>query len=128
MKRAISIFVLIISAMTLLFGCNKDVTVTDDVEVYSFSFDDVKARFPEDDPGVRTDGFNNTEKISVSGAKDAIELAKCEYNGSYDTTEVAYDEASGVWQVSFYMNNVVGGGCSVYLDDNGFTLMTVGEE
>ena len=128
MNRAWKLCIVVIMVLLLLSACSQTDTVIDDPEVSEFSYHNVKTLYLENDPGIKTIGFFNTTKSSVHNAQDAIDLAKNECSIQYDSIAVAYDRTNGVWQVEFYTEGSDGGCLSVYLDDNGITLMTVAGE
>ena len=116
-------------AIVLVFGlaaCNNK-SVSPDVP--AFSYEEEKATYEGEIPGVKHNGFNNTSSLSVHTAEDAIERAKNECTVEWNTTDVYYDVESGVWKVNFYRVDpeyiLLGGDQSVYLSDDGKTLLIV---
>jgi len=99
-----------------------DLGVTD---IPPFSYEEVLQTWGKDDPGVKTNGFQNTSKTVISTSLQAIELAKNECTIEYDTTDVSYDSAASIWQVVFYKANTAGGGQTVYMDSDGITCLIV---
>lgn len=94
----------------------------DSTQVTAFSYADVQKAFPAGAKGVRTEGFRNTEASAVRNGWMALTRAKAECTISYISTSVAYDEASGMWQVTF---SATGETLSVYLDSDGITRLVV---
>ena len=128
MKRARNLCVVVIMVMLLLSACSQKDTVVNDPEVSAFNYDSVRTLYSENDPGIKKTGFNNNSESSIHNAQDAVDLAKNECCIQYDSIAVAYDRTNGVWQVVFSTEGFVGGCLSVYLNDNGITLMTVAGE
>lgn len=134
-------FVLLMLTFILIFSltaCKKesldnssDINV--DLWVGSFSYTDVCVEYAYGEPGVKTEGFNNTAVCKIETAQDAIELAKKEVNSSYNFVSVAFDETEKIWAVYFGKETsvdvfIVGGDVTVYLDENGITLRVVSGE
>lgn len=71
------------------------------------------------------DGFVNTSAVEINDMQNAIERAKTECTVYYDMVSVSYDGTEGVWRVDFWQADTLGGGESIYLDNNGITLMVV---
>ena len=94
----------------------------------TFAFEDVKSLYAEGEPGVWYDGFVNTEKSECKTPEDAIELAKKETRITYDIIHVSYDENEKIYCVTFATKGLVGGCDSVYLSEDGITLLTVAGE
>ncbi|MBR5601498.1 MAG: hypothetical protein IKW24_02615 [Clostridia bacterium] len=90
-----------------------------------FSYEEHKQAYPENTPGVKHDGFVNTEAYGTYTEKKALERAINEVTVEWDTSHVSYDLEAEVWLVEFSMSGVDGGTQSVYLGDNGITLMIV---
>ena len=90
-----------------------------------FSYEEHKQAYPENTPGVKHDGFVNTEEYGTYTEKKALERAINEVTVEWDTSHVSYDGEACVWLVEFGMSGVDGGTQSVYLGDNGITLMIV---
>jgi hypothetical protein len=106
-------------------SCNK----VDADGVPKFSYEEEKSVYSEDSPGVKQSGFNNTNKKAVLNSDDAIERAKNECTVEWNSTEVCYDASEGIWKVSFFNSSPgtisLGGDQSVYLSDDGKTLLVV---
>ncbi len=94
----------------------------------TFSYEDTVQYYKDYDWGVRRDGFVNTGEVAVEDPEHAIELAKNEYSGEYDTIDIAYDIHSRVYRVTFSNSGMDGGVVNVYISKDGSTLMmTLGE-
>lgn len=123
MKRLIALLLLVF--VLCLVSCNK----VDADGVPKFSYEDEKSVYSEDSPGVKQSGFNNTNKKAVLNSDDAIERAKNECTVEWNSTEVCYDASEGIWKVSFFNSSPgtisLGGDQSVYLSDDGKTLLVV---
>lgn len=110
-------------------SCVVELTVSSSSYVVNtFSYEGETADYTADTPGVRTSGFKNTKKVTVTSPDDVVELAKKEVTVSNDSVSVAYDEATGMWSVYFWTVDVAGGDVTVYIDENGITKMTVAGE
>jgi len=109
----------------------KDIAISKDIPVDaylqqpdSFSYTEVTETFKAGDPGVKSEGFVNTEFAPVSRLWDAKFHAVKECTIEYDTVTVAYDDTAKIWEVTFSKGTP--GGCqSVYMDQNGVTLLIV---
>ena len=121
MRKIIS-FLLVVYFIVLLTGCRQN---NSNIEVYHFSFSEHAETYKENDPGVKLDGFVNTDVQEISNAKDALERGKIECTVEWDSFEVSFDNEANVWMVSFYTEEILGGDQSVYLDSNGKTLLIV---
>ena len=92
----------------------------------SFSYAEVTATFKTGDPGVKSEGFMNTESVPMSSRIwDVMTQALNECTIEYDTVTVNYDETSKVWEVTYSTANTLGNCQSVYMDENGVTLLIV---
>ena len=91
----------------------------------SFSYAEVTATFKIGDPGVKSEGFVNTESAPISRIWDAKTQARNECTIEYDTVTVNYDETAQVWEVTYSTANTLGNCQSVYMDENGVTLLIV---
>ena len=92
----------------------------------SFSYDEVTDNFMIDDPGVKSDGFVNTESIPMSSRIwDVKTQALKECTIEFDTVTVNYDESTRVWEVTYSTVNTLGNCQRVYIDENGVTLLIV---
>lgn len=90
-----------------------------------FSYEVHSQAYPENTPGVKHDGFVNTEEYGTYTEEKALKRAINEVTVEWDTSHVSYDREASVWLVEFSMSGMDGGGQSVYLGDNGITLMIV---
>lgn len=90
-----------------------------------FSFAEDSREYTEGMPGVKTEGFVNTDEKKITGKPDAEERAKNECTVEWDTVETFYDSEAEIWEVHFCKHDYAGGGESVYLDKNGKTLLIV---
>ncbi|MBQ2273955.1 MAG: hypothetical protein II334_00610, partial [Clostridia bacterium] len=81
--------------------------------------------YKDNNPGVKHDGFKNTNESKLSNAEDALERAKKECTIEWDTSHVSFDKELSIWMVSFYTEGILGGDQCVYLDSNGITLLIV---
>ena len=91
----------------------------------SFSYADVTDTFKTGDPGVKSEGFMNTESAPISRIWDVKTQALNECTIEYDTVSVNCDETAKVWEVTYSTANTLGNSQSVYMDENGVTLLIV---
>lgn len=77
------------------------------------------------DPGVKTDGFQNTSEAVIATPQQVIERAQNECTIEYDTTSLAYDNAAEIWRVTFYTEGSVGNSQDVYLNGSGLTALII---
>ena len=91
----------------------------------SFSYADVTATFKAGDPGVKIDGFMNIESAPIGRIWDVKTQALNECTIKYDTVTVNYDGTATVWEVTYSTANTLGNCQSVYMDENGVTLLIV---
>ena len=92
----------------------------------SFSYAEVTAAYKAGDPGVKSEGFVNTESVPMSSRIwDVKTQALNECTIEYDTVTVNYDETAKVWEVTYSTANTLGNCQSVYMDENGVTLLIV---
>ena len=120
---------------TNVTALSQPTTVSTEIEDgHSFSFEEVKSIYTEEEAGVHYEGFVNTEKTECKSPEQAIELAKKECKGEYNAIAVSYDSIEKVYRVEFYTKLMaddcfmVGGGFDVYISEEGITLLTVAEE
>ena len=95
------------------------------VKILPFSYEEVLQMWGKSDPGVKTDGFQNTSESVVTTPQQAEERAENECTIEYSATSVAYDSATDIWRVSFFTKESAGGGQEVYLDGNGLTTLII---
>ena len=92
----------------------------------SFSYSEVTVTFKTGDPGVKNEGFVNTESVPMSSRIwDVKTQAVNECTIEYDAVTVNYDETAKVWEVTYSTANTLGNCQSVYMDENGVTLLIV---
>lgn len=129
---------LILSCILALAGCSAQRPVSGDgsgskakppsfsgVQVLSFSYGEDQELYPEDSPGVKSGGFQNTTQAAVSSGQEAAARAKGECTVQYDSVQVYYDGTADMWKVVFYAEGTAGGSQSVYLDSLGVTRLIV---
>ena len=98
-------------------------------EITEFSFSKVVEYYSPDMPGIRDDGFVNTESCGLIDADEALELARKELRSDdYNDIRIGYDSSAEIWKVSFGKHGTVGGGMDVYLDSNGRTILMIAGE
>ena len=95
------------------------------VEILPFSYEKVLQTWGKSDPGVKTDGFQNTSEAVIATPQQVIERAQNECTIEYDTTSLAYDNAADIWRVTFYTEGSVGNSQDVYLNGNGLTALII---
>ena len=95
------------------------------VELLPFSYEEILQVCGKSDPGVKTDGFQNTSKAVITTPQQVIEQARNECTIEYDTTALAYDSAADIWRVTFYTEGSVGNSQEVYLDGAGMTTLII---
>lgn len=81
-------------------------------------------RYPEGQPGVKTSGFVNTAETEIT-SENVAEHAGKECTIEYDSVTTVLDLSKGVWKVHFYTSGTAGGDQTVYLDDEGKTILIV---
>ena len=95
------------------------------VEILPFSYEEVLQMWGKSDPGVKTDGFQNTSGAVIATPQQVIERAQNECTIEYDTTSLAYDNAADIWRVTFYTEGSAGNSQDVYLNGNGLTALII---
>ena len=95
------------------------------INVPSFSYEEIKQIYKENDPGVKCDGFYNTSEAEVTTLQQVIDRAKNECTIEYDTTDVFYDNVAGIWKVVISTAGTLGGCQTVYLDNKGLTCLVI---
>lgn len=119
-------------------GCDPEITeyrvtcnecifkfIVPESSIGGFAFDNVQKTYKPGDPGVKTSGFKNTSKLTVTNSAEAAERAKNECTIEYDTVTVLRDSWDYVWSVTFSTRGTLGGCQTVYLNDEGVTLLIV---
>ena len=134
--KTVAVLFLISVFLFGLTGCTQEaekgqapeISPTEVVEtttvVPEFSYKEVKNRFGEVTPGVKTDEFQNVTQLPIKSKTDAIERARVECTVEYDTVRVRYDSTANMWEICFLPNHP-GGGQDVYLNGNGITTLIV---
>ena len=95
------------------------------VEILPFSYEEVLQTWGQSDPGVKTDGFQNTSEAVIATPQQVIERAQNECTIEYNTTALAYDSAADIWRVTFYTEGSAGNSQDVYLNGNGLTALII---
>lgn len=95
------------------------------VEIPPFSYEEILQVCGKSDPGVKTDGFQNTSEAVITTPQQVIEQARNECTIEYDTTALAYDSVADIWRVTFYTEGSVGNSQEVYLDGAGMTTLII---
>lgn len=119
-------------------GCDPEITeyrvtcnecifkfIVPESSIGGFAFDNVQKTYKPGDPGVKTSGFKNMSKQTVTNSAEAAERAKNECTIEYDTVTVLRDGWDYVWSVTFSTQGTLGGCQTVYLNDEGVTLLIV---
>jgi len=119
-------------------GCDPEITeyrvtcnecifkfIVPESSIGGFAFDNIQKTHKPGDPGVKTSGFKNTSKQTVTNSAEAAERAKNECTIEYDTVTVLRDGWDYVWSVTFSTQGTLGGCQTVYLNDEGVTLLIV---
>ena len=119
MKRLI---VLIMLLAFVLCACGDAI---DKSAIGEFSFSDEWEYFTSGDMmGVRTEGFVNTGGRKTISARQAVKLAREEFDSwRYEFIRLSYDSNAEVWKVYFHKPRS-NAGMTVYMDSRGRTLMT----
>lgn len=97
----------------------------DAASVPAFSYEETLQSWKKSDPGVKTNGFQNTSELMVSTSQQAIERAENECTIEYSATAVAYDSEVDIWRVTFFTEDSVGNSQEVYLDGTGMTTLII---
>jgi len=95
------------------------------LEIKSFLFEEEKKLYNVNDPGIKTDNFNNTSRVAIQTINEVIQRAKNECAIEHNSIEVAHDPSDGFWRILFYTQNTPGGCQTVYLDEYGITVLIV---
>ena len=129
MKRQLAMVLAMVCAWFLV-GCVQTPAaegpkvIDPNISVSSFSYEIDSGHYTEGTPGVQVSDFVNTSEIEMD-LSNVIQRAQRECRISYTDTAVSFDEETGVWRVDFYTEGMAGGGLSVYLDDQGKTVLIV---
>ena len=118
MKRAI-VFVLSLAYALFLIGCEENFSIPE----FSYA-EESGIIYVVGEPGVKTSGFVNTTETDIT-FENVSEHAKNECTVAYDSVAIYRDTAECVWKVLFYTHGLLGGDQTVYLDDDGKTLLIV---
>ncbi len=100
-------------------------------DVGTFSYQGDVLRPSDGGLGIRTDGFDNIEISPVETIEDVIKLAKKEISFNdrdFDSINLAYDEETDIYRVTFSKERRLGGWISVYVNRQGQTIRIVGGE
>ena len=112
-----------------MVGCSKRIdwiTEVPGTKPFSWKEDEEKYFSGNSDKDIKVKRFKNTVKNPILKKGDAIELAKLEVKGYYNTIETFFDSESDMWMVLFYdVENMGKKGKSVHLDKNGLTRLVV---
>ena len=105
---------------------------TENLIVDTFSWNDAKAKYTDEEFNIRESNFVNTGGTPITGPVDAAKLALKEYPnlGDYLSLDVFRDETSGMWKVtieSYVDYQSTYGYRDVYLSDSGATQLLVYE-
>lgn len=127
MRRVVCLLILL---LLMFSGCAQE-QEDSQISVGSFSYAEERAyymrnyvRYP-DMSGVQLSDFVNVEMTELQSPADAVELAKKECTIQYDTIDVDYDQELNVYSILFYTDGWLGGCQTVYIDENGVTLLIV---
>lgn len=123
MKRLIAL----LAAMLLLGGCAVDVP-QEESKVGSFSYAADCSQYENETEGIKREDFVNIAQTVVETPDHAVTLAKNECVVKYNTIKVDFDSEAGVYRVHFSVKDALGGGQTVYIDQNGVTQWTVAGE
>ncbi len=94
-----------------------------DINFIRFSYEEEAGHWSADTPGVKTDGFANTEPCEISTATEAVARAVNDCTVKYKYADASYDDQADVWRISFYEQDT-GKRLRVYMTGDGVTLMT----
>ncbi len=93
------------------------------VEVFTYRND--AGIYKAGDPGVKSDGFKNTDILTINSAADAAERAKAECTLEYSDIQVTYDPETKMWNVGFYTKGIDGNCQNIYMNERGITELIV---
>ena len=105
---------------------------TENLIVDTFSWNDAKTKYTDEEFNIREDSFVNTGGTAITGPVDAAKLALKEYPnlGDYLSLDVFRDDTTGMWKVTIeaYVDYQATY-CyrDVYLSDSGATQLLVYE-
>ncbi len=105
---------------------------TENLIVDTFSWNDSKAKYTDEEFNIRESNFVNTGGTPITGPVDAAKLALKEYPnlGDYLSIDVFRDDSTGMWKVtieSYVDYQATYGYRDVYLSDSGATQLLVYE-
>ena len=105
---------------------------TENLIVDSFSWNDAKAKYTDEEFNIREDNFANNGGTAIIGPVDAAKLALKEYPnlGDYLSLTVFRDDTTGMWKVtieSYVDYQSTYGYRDVYISDSGATQLLVYE-
>lgn len=105
---------------------------TENLFVGSFSWEEAKVKYTDEEFNIRENNFVNNGGSPVNSPVDAAKLALKEYPnlGEYLSLDVSRDESTGMWRVtirSYVDFDTTYGYRDVYLTDNGATQLLVYE-
>lgn len=118
------LFTLILTLILIISfsGCNKQ---KNSMEIADFSYSKEILQYTERTPGVKYEGFVNTSELTAFTEKDVIDRAKNECTVEYNSIQTYFDNVSKIWKVLFFSEGTLGGCQSVYLNENGKTILIV---
>ena len=105
---------------------------TENLIVDTFSWNDAKAKYTDEEFNIKEDSFVNNQVNPVTSPVDAAWLALKEYPnlGEYLSLDVFHDDTAGMWKVtidSYVEYQSTHGYRDVYITDNGVTCLMVYE-
>ena len=98
--------------------------VEPNISIPEFSYAKDSAIYVEGEPGVKVSGFVNTVETEIT-LENVVEHAKNECTIKYDSVDVWFDPTECVWHILFHTQGQVGGCQSIYMDDDGKTILIV---
>lgn len=136
MKKLFALVLAIVFTMSFV-GCNEqnpsdgvssatsENSSKSSLTVTPFSYAEDRSIYKNGEPGVKHEGFVNTSELSSFTVKDVVDRAKKECNIEYDSTNVYFDSELNIWMVDFSTEGFDGGNQSVYINENGKTVLIV---
>ena len=115
MKKLIALLLMMILVVSLT-GCNK------------FSYAEEYRKYVKYSDGVKHGGFVNTSDAKIVTDTDALERAKKECTVKWDSSKVYFDDELKIWKVVFYKKEKLGGDQSIYMNEDGKTILIVNGE